>query len=302
MSAIPFVREMRFDYEVCDSLWPGIRRVIARNPSEFTLYGTNTFILGESGPLAIVDPGPASQEHVDAVLNAVDGAEVSHIFVTHTHRDHSPAADILAAETGAATCGYGPHPTGRKEDGGGAPVEDGPDLTFVPQHRLADGETVAGPDWEIEAVHTPGHMSNHMCYALAGRGILFSGDHVMAWATSVISPPDGCLLSYMNSLNKVLGRPEAIFLPSHGPAIEDPETVVAAHIAHRDARTRQILDKLAQGPAKIPEIVEAIYEELDPRLIQAARLSVLAHLIYLRKEGLVAAQGPDDWQADWRLP
>ena len=301
MSSIPFVADMDFAYATPEPVADDVIRVMARNPSPFTLYGTGTFGGGRDR-LAIVDPGPAIDEHVDAVLRTVAGRPVSHIFVTHTHRDHSPAADILKAETGAETCGYGPHPTGRAEDGGGAPVEDGADIVFSPGRRLIDGELVESDGWTIEAVHTPGHMSNHMCYALGGRDILFTGDHVMAWATSVISPPDGSLSAYMASLAKLLDRDESRYLPSHGPEITDPERVVRAHIDHRKARDRQIVTRLEdRGGATPADLVEHIYEGLDPELYEAASLSVLAHLIELREQGRADCAGPCEMSGIWTM-
>lgn len=301
MTHIPFVADMKFAYAAPETVAPGVRRVIARNPSPFTLYGTGTFVVGEDR-VAIVDPGPALDEHIDAVLETVGGRDVSHICVTHTHRDHSPAADILKAETGAVTCGFGPHPTGCAEDGGGAPVEDGADLVFSPDRRLADGDVIEGIGWTIEAVHTPGHMSNHMCYALRGQDLMFTGDHLMAWATSVISPPDGCLAAYMSSLSKLLDRDERRYLPSHGPEITDPKRVVRAHMDHRRARDRQIVSRLEdRGGATPTQLVADIYEGLDPDLYEAASLSVLAHLIQLRKAGRAAVAGPCEKSGVWRL-
>ena len=235
------------------------------------------------------------------MLKALDGQPVDHIFVTHTHRDHSPAAKALQAATGAVTCGYGPHPTGRAEDGGGAPVEDGPDLEFVPEKALADGEIIVAGGVRIEAVHTPGHMSNHMCYAMPDEGILFSGDHVMAWATSVISPPDGRLCAYLASLAKVRDRDETVFWPSHGPAINNPKRLVQAHIDHRHARNEQIIARLEKSEAGIADIVADVYDGLPEDLIEAASLSVLAHLLVLRDEGRVASAGATDFTASWRL-
>lgn len=291
---IPFVRESGFEYGVVQWLSPGLRRVVARNPSPYTQYGTNTFTVGE-GTVAIIDPGPALEEHVEAVLKAVSGETVSHVFVTHTHRDHSPAADILKAGTGARTCGFGPHPTGRPEHGGGAPVENGADTSFCPDIRLADGDVVTGPGWTLTAIHTPGHMSNLMCYAWREGDVLFSGDHVMAWSTSVIAPPDGSLSAYLASLEKVRRRRERLFLPGHGPAITDPRSVVQAHIDHRHERTRQILAALEDGTATIPALVRRIYPLLSPDLVEGAGLSVLAHLIDLRLRGRVTAAG-DEWR------
>lgn len=282
-------------YGVAQHLAPGLRCVLARNPGPYTYHGTNTYIVGE-GSVAVIDPGPALEEHIDAVLAAVAGEVVSHIVVTHTHRDHSPAAHALGRITGAPTLGFGPHPTGCPEHGGGAPVENGPDLCFDPDIRLADGDAIEGRDWSLTAVHTPGHMSNLMCYAWPETGILFSGDHVMAWASSVISPPDGDLTDYLDSLEKVARRPETMYLPSHGPGIQDPQTAVRGHIDHRRARTDQILATLRDGPATVESLVRRVYPSLRSDLLEGAGCTVLAHLVDLRRKGRVAQCG-SVWRA-----
>jgi glyoxylase-like metal-dependent hydrolase (beta-lactamase superfamily II) len=295
--AINFRRDYPFAYGVAETLSPLIRRVVARNPSPFTFKGTGTYIVGH-GSVAVIDPGPALPDHVDALLAALAGERVSHILVTHTHLDHSPAAAALKQATGAPTLGFGPHGATRSE---GAGSEEGADRDFVPDHALRDGDTVAGKGWRLTAVHTPGHTSNHLCFALAEEKVLFSGDHVMGWSTSVIAPPDGDMASYLRSLDKLLTRDDAVYWPTHGPAIDDPQAHVRAFIAHRREREAAILARLAAGDEAIPAIVDAIYVGLDPRLRNAAGRSVLSHLIALIEDGRIACDGPPTVGARFRL-
>ena len=283
-TVIPYNRELAFEYGAVDTLSPLVRRVIARNPSAFTFHGTGTYVIG-TGSVAIVDPGPDLAEHVDAVLDAVRGETVSHILVTHTHRDHSPAAAAVKAATGAPTYAFGSHGQA------GEKVEEGADLAFVPDHRLGDGDVVAGADWTVEAVHTPGHTSNHLCFALKEENAFFPGDHVMGWSTTVVSPPDGDMHAYMSSLEKVLAREDALYYPTHGAPIAAPQPYVAALIAHRHEREAQILGCLADGIGDIPDMVARMYADVDPRLHHAAGRSVLAHLIHMVKTGRAASDG-----------
>ena len=248
MTSIPFVRDLAFDYGVAEQVSPLIRRIIAHNPSPFTFYGTGTYIVGR-GSVAVIDPGPALSEHVDAILAALPGETVSHLLITHTHRDHSPAAAALQAATGAPTYGFGPH--GARRDAGGE-VEEGADRDFVPDVALGDGARLEGAGWTLEAVHTPGHTSNHLCYALTEEGALFSGDHVMGWSTSVIAPPDGDMAAYMSSLRRCLARSDRIYWPTHGPPITEPARHVAAFLAHREEREQQIIACLEAGIERIP--------------------------------------------------
>ncbi len=293
MTAINFLRDFAFEYGAAETLSPLIRRVVARNPSPFTFKGTGTYIVGR-GSVAVIDPGPALPEHVDALLAALAGETVSHILVTHTHLDHSPAAAALKRATGAPTLGFGPHGTNqhgatRSEGAGG---EEGADRDFVPDLALRDGDVVEGKGWRMAAVHTPGHTSNHLCFALEDEKVLFSGDHVMGWSTSVIAPPDGDMAAYLRALDKLLVRDDAVYWPTHGPAIPDPKTHVRAFIAHRRERADAILRRLAAGDETVPALVDAIYLGLDPRLRGAAGRSVLSHLIALIEEGAVACEGP----------
>jgi len=294
---IPFRREFSFEYGRLEPVAPGVRRIVARNPSPFTFRGTGTYVIG-SGEVAVIDPGPDLTEHVEALLTGLARERVTHILITHTHRDHSPAAAALKAATGAATWGFGPHAGGKRGEPG---VEEGGDWDFAPDVTVHDGDTVVGKDWRFEAVHTPGHTSNHLCFALADSGILFSGDHVMGWSTSVISPPDGDMTAYMASLDKLLGRPDTVYWPTHGPAIIEPQAHVRAFIAHRREREAGILDCLSAGLGHIDEIVERLYVGLQPGLWRAAGRSVHAHLIDLVGRGLVESDGPPNLDARYRL-
>ncbi len=299
---IPFRREIAFDYGVAAQVSPLIRRVVARNPSPFTFKGTGTYVVG-SGQVAIIDPGPDLTQHVAALLAALSGETVSHILVTHTHIDHSPAAAAIKRATGAPTYGFGPHGSGRAEDrsGVGGVTEEGGDHAFVPDVTLREGDVVDGPGWRLEAVHTPGHTSNHLCFALAEERALFSGDHVMGWSTSVIAPPDGDMGAYMRSLAKLMRRDDMIYWPTHGPPIPDPKPFVQAFIAHRQERAAAILERLAQGDETIPSIVDHVYLGLDPRLKGAAGRSVLAHLVELVEHGKIDSDGPPTLGARYRL-
>jgi glyoxylase-like metal-dependent hydrolase (beta-lactamase superfamily II) len=294
---IPFRRDFSFEYGRLEPVAPGIRRIIARNPSPFTFRGTGTYVVGE-GEVAVIDPGPDLDEHIAAMLASLAGKAVTHILVTHTHRDHSPAARALKAATGAPTYGFGPHAGGRRGEAG---IEEGGDWDFVPDVTLRDGEEITGSGWRFEAVHTPGHTSNHLCFALPDAGVLFSGDHVMGWSTSVIAPPDGDMSAYMASLDKLLARHERVYWPTHGPAITEPEPHIRAFIAHRREREAGILDCLGSGPQPIASIVERLYVGLAPGLRMAAGRSVHAHLLDLGARGRVAAEGAPAPDALWRL-
>ena len=293
---IPFRREFSFEYGRLEPVASGLRRIVARNPSPFTFRGTGTYVVGE-GAVAVIDPGPDLAEHVAALLAGLEGERVSHILVTHTHNDHSPAAAALQAATGAPTYGFGPHAGGRR---GEPAVEEGGDWNFFPDVRVHDGEEIAGEGWHFEAVHTPGHTSNHLCFAMPDCGILFSGDHVMGWSTSVISPPDGDMTAYMTSLDKLLQRRDKVYWPTHGPAITEPHAHVRAFIAHRREREAGVLDCLAAGIGEIDTIVDRLYVGLQPGLRRAAGRSVLAHLIDLVDRGLAESDGPPTLDSHYR--
>jgi len=295
MVEIPFRRDLAFEYGRLETLSPLIRRVVARNPSPFTLHGTGTYVVGY-GRVAVIDPGPTLPEHIDALLHALSGETIEHILVTHTHLDHSPASAAVKRATGASTHSYGPHAAAA-----GPAVEEGGDRDFVPDRVLRDGDTVAGPGWHLTAVHTPGHTSNHLCFALEEERVLFSGDHVMGWSTSVIAPPDGNMRDYLSSLGKLLEREDSVYWPTHGPAITDPKPFVRAFIEHRREREAAILDRLAQGDSEIRQMVRAIYLGLPQVLHAAAGRSVLAHLIELVAEGRVLSDGPPTVETRYRL-
>jgi glyoxylase-like metal-dependent hydrolase (beta-lactamase superfamily II) len=276
-------RNFECRYGVAEQVSPLIRRVVAENPGPFTFLGTGTYIVGR-GKVAVIDPGPDQSEHVAALLKALAGETVSHILVTHTHIDHSPAAAALKAATGAPCLGFGPH--GAIGDTG----EAGADLAFRPDIRLVDGDVVLGEGWSLAALHTPGHASNHLCFALAEEQALFSGDQVMGWSTTVISPPDGDMAAYMISLDRLKRRADKIYWPTHGGPIRAPQVHVSELIAHRQARRQAIVDALAEKALSPAEIVTRVYFGLDPRLVEAAAESVRAHLIELAAQRLVVEE------------
>jgi len=291
MAGIPFVRDITFDYGAVDQVSPLVRRVIANNPGPFTYTGTGTYIVGK-GNVAVIDPGPRNEAHFEALKTALGNDKVTHILVTHTHIDHSPLARELKEATDAPTYAFGPHGAGKDE---GAKVEEGGDTEFMPDVRVQDAETIKGDGWTVECVFTPGHTSNHMCFALNEEKALFTGDHVMGWSTSVIVPPDGEMKAYFNSLRKLLTREDDIYWPTHGPAITDPKPFVEAFIHHREAREFQILACLSEGMTRIPEMVASMYRDVDARLHPAAARSVEAHLIHMIETGRVAREG-EGWR------
>ena len=271
---------------------PGVRRVTAPNAGPFTFHGTNTHLIGE-GEIAVLDPGPDDPAHVEAILRAVDSARVAHILVSHTHRDHSPAARPLQARTGAPILAAGPHRAARElRPGESARLDAGADLGFSPDETLADGAIAEGAGYRLEAIATPGHTANHLAFGLLGRDLIFSGDHVMGWSTTIVAPPDGSMADYMRSLDRLLARPERRYLPAHGGEIADGPRTVRALKAHRDMREAAIIERLRAGDRTLPELVEHIYVGLDPRLAPAAALSALAHLEDLFARGIVASDGP----------
>jgi glyoxylase-like metal-dependent hydrolase (beta-lactamase superfamily II) len=288
---IPFDKRFALPSGQVEEVVPGVRRLLANNPSPFTYTGTVSYIVGR-GRVAIIDPGPLDEAHIAALLDAVRGETVTHIFVTHTHRDHSPAVPAIKAATGALVLAQGPHRPARRLHHDEAPRLDASnDLEFKPDRALADGEIVSGNGWTIEAVATPGHTANHMAFACKEANLLFSGDHVMAWSTPVVAPPDGAMSDYMASLDKLTRRAEPIYLPGHGGVVRQAPRFVRCYILHRRAREAAILRQLAKGETDIPSIVRAIYIGLDPRLTKAAGFSVLAHLEDLVARGLAATNG-----------
>jgi glyoxylase-like metal-dependent hydrolase (beta-lactamase superfamily II) len=300
MVQIPYRRELEFDYGSVAQIAPGIRRVIANNPGPFTFHGTGTYILG-TGNVAVIDPGPDDNDHIDAILAALDGETVSHILVTHTHMDHSPGCRPLQALTGAPTYAYGPHGAGKLEQG--VQVEEGGDMDFTPDHLVKHGDIIQGGDWTVECVYTPGHTSNHMCFALQEQKALFTGDHVMGWSTSIISPPDGDMAAYMQSLELLLERDDAVYWPTHGPSIIDPKTHVRAYIAHRIEREEQILKCIDEGTHKIRDMVPLMYRDTPEFMYPAAARSVLAAMEnLLRKNQVVAEAGAASMDTAYRRP
>jgi glyoxylase-like metal-dependent hydrolase (beta-lactamase superfamily II) len=283
-------------YGRVEQVSPMIRRVIAENPSKFTYRGTGTYLVGR-GEIAVIDPGPALDSHRDALAAAIDGERVTAICVTHCHSDHSPLAAWLRDETGAPTIGFGPHPRPADDEltdelADGVKVEEAIDFAFDPDLRVIDGDVAGtGRDWTITAVHTPGHTSNHTCFAFAEERVLFPGDHVMGWSTTVVSPPDGDMAAYVDSLRKVAGRADATYWPTHGPSIPSPQRYVEALVAHRLERERQIVEVVGAGVEDIPAIVTRLYADIAPELHKAAGRSVLAHLVKLVADGVVRVAG-----------
>ena len=286
--AIPFDRSFETPSGESVPVSPLVRRVLAPNPGPFTFRGTGVYIVGDHD-VAVIDPGPAIPKHIDALKQALAGRRLAHILVTHTHNDHSPAAQALKAWSGACTYGYGPHGAGKAEEG--IVVEEGGDIGFVPDVRVKDGDVIAGDGYTIQCIFTPGHTSNHMCYGLLEEKALFAGDHVMGWSTTVVAPPDGDMRDYMASLRKLLSRNDSVLWPTHGGPVGDPKPFLAAYLEHRLEREAQILACLRSGVETIPEMVARIYADVDPRLHPAAARSVLAHLIKLCDEGRAASDG-----------
>lgn len=287
---IPFTRDLEGEPGEVVQCTPLLRRVTSPNPSMFTFKGTNTYIVGR-GKVAVIDPGPVSDVHAKAIMAAVEGETVTHIIATHTHNDHSPGIPAIVAATGAPTYGFGPHGVGARRNWPFDSPEGG-DMGFDPDHRVGDGETIQGDGWSLEAIHTPGHISNHLCLALKEDNVLLSGDHVMGWSTSIVSPPDGDMTHYMASLRKLLDRNETTYYPGHGGPIVDPKPFVEAFIKHREAREIQIRNCLADGPSDIPSMVKVMYAGIDEKLHRAAGRSVLSHLLAMWERGEIAC--PDD--------
>ena len=297
---IPFVRDLNFEYGKVDHVTPMIRRVIAENSGPFTFHGTGTYIIGH-GKVAIIDPGPLLESHIDALLNAVAGETVTHILVTHTHRDHSPGAQPLKEATGAPVHAFGPHTLGtawankpKKETLSG-------DMEFEPDNIISDGDIITGTGWTIEAVHTPGHTNNHLCFALKEESVLFSGDQIMGWSTTVVSPPDGDMGDYIQSCRKLLARNDTTYWPTHGPCITDPKTHVAALIKHRENREDAIEEALRSGVGKIADMVSEMYKDVPSNLHVAAARTVHAHLIHMIQKGRVLCEGEPTDQATFKI-
>jgi len=296
MSAPDFRTDMQFVYGEPRELAPGIVRLVANNPSVFTFKGTNTYILG-ADEIAIIDPGPDDDAHFEATIRAIAGRRVSHILVTHTHRDHVDGLPRLTAATGATVCGFGRQ---ARQEGVVKASPSGTefvDQSFSPDLVLQDGDEVGGDGWSVRAIHTPGHAPDHLCFAMDDRKILFSGDHVMGWNTSVVAPPEGSMRDYMASLERLMQRDDEIYLPGHGGRIENPARFAKAFLIHRRNREHAILEAIRSGNETIAEIVAQIYQGLDPRLVRAASMSVLAHIEHLVHRGLITTSEPLDLDA-----
>jgi glyoxylase-like metal-dependent hydrolase (beta-lactamase superfamily II) len=266
---------------------PLVRRILAPNASPYTYTGTQTYLVGDQDAVVVIDPGPAEEAHLSALTTAIGSARVIAIACTHTHRDHSPAAAPLAAITGAPIVGCAP--LTMEDDGPRADAAF--DVDYRPDRILADGEQLQGPGFTLTAVATPGHTSNHLCFALEETRALFTGDHVMGWSTSVVAPPDGDMGDYMNSLQRLYDRQDRIYYPAHGQPIDRPHQFVRSMIGHRRQRERQIVKLLGEGVGEVPALVARMYVGLDPRLVGAAGRSVLAHLLDLVRRGLVTRDG-----------
>lgn len=296
MAGIPFVRDLSFRYGEVARVSPRIRRVIAENPGPFTYLGTGVYIVG-NGEVAVIDPGPVIDAHFEALKRALDGETVTHIFTTHTHLDHSPLAHPLAEWARCKVYGR-PDPNVAHAE---VSMEEGGEAGFKPDVLVNDGDVFSGKDWTLEAITTPGHMSNHVCFALKEENALFSGDHIMGWSTTVISPPDGNMRQYFASLDKIRARGFSTLWPTHGPPVTDVAPFIDAYAMHRRAREAAIVARMKAGDTLIPEIVKVIYKDVDKRLHAPAAHSVLAHVIQLVEEGRVIADGPLTIATHYRL-
>lgn len=292
MDSLKFKTDMAFTYGEPSPVGPGIVRLVAPNPSPLTFKGTNTYLVGSTS-LAVIDAGPDSEEHRAAILEAAGKRPITHIFSTHAHRDHVDGVAKLKAATGALTAAYA-----RDLEASRIALENSPsgryfvDYDFAPDLALQGGDTIEGGDWALTAIHTPGHAPDHLCFALEGRHAVFSGDHVMAWNTTVIAPPEGRMADYEASLQILLDRKDDVFLPGHGGRLSDPQRTVKAYLLHRNWREKSVLDALTAGATTIRRIVPQVYRDLAPQLIPAATLSVQAHVEYLIEKGLVASDLP----------
>ncbi len=289
-SEIAFNREMDAAYGMAVEVAPGIHRIVANNPSPFTFKGTNTYILGNA-ELTVVDPGPDDQDHRSAILRFATGRPITQLVLTHTHKDHSAGLSALKAATGALTAGFGPVESSR-----GIAHEDPRaktffDLDFRPDRALRDGDRIAADGLELEVLHTPGHAPDHLCFAVAAQSLLFSGDHVMGWNTSVIAPPEGNMGDYMRSLERLTARKDRIYLSGHGESIREPQRMVRAYIVHRKMRETMVLDAIRAGNATISALLKIVYPSVDGHVASAAALSLLAHIEYLIEKRLVSCDG-----------
>jgi glyoxylase-like metal-dependent hydrolase (beta-lactamase superfamily II) len=289
---LPFKKTMIFAYGEPRELAPGVVRIVANNPNHFTFKGTNTYLLGSGPSLALIDPGPDDPAHLKAILDTVGERKISHVIITHTHRDHTDGMPALLAATGAKTVGYGRRVanrgTKRTSPSGGEYVEK----DFIPDVPLIDGQRLEGDGWAVTALHTPGHAPDHLCFALEGTKSLFSGDHVMGWSTSVVGPPEGNMGDFIRSLQRLTERSDELYFPGHGGQVAEPQRLVKAYLLHRRMRENAILECIRGGKNTVRAIVPIIYKDLDPKLINAASLSVLAHVEHLIERGLAYCDSP----------
>lgn len=297
-----FKQDFSAPYGNAQKLSNRITRVLCENPSPYTYTGTGTYIVSDGKTAAVIDPGPMDIKHGEALLKVIGRTPVSHILVTHTHLDHSALSKWLSDKTGAQLYAYGPHGAGRTGGLAHETVEAGADTDFQPDYLLKDGDSICGDDWHITAHHTPGHTSNHMCFMLEEEKALFVGDHIMGWATTVISPPDGDVRAYLESLRKVADLSPVKLIPAHGPTIEEKaERFIRAIITHRKMREGQIISLLEEKDQTIKALVERMYKDTDPRLHGAAARSVLGHLIALIDDKRVTVTGEIGLSGKYKL-
>lgn len=290
--ALPFRTSMTFAYGEPRELAPGVVRLVANNPSPFTFKGTNTYLLGNDS-LAVIDPGPGDPAHLEAVIKTIGGRPVTHVIITHTHRDHTDGMPALLAAIGTTkTVGFGRRAAARGTKGTSPSGSEFVDRDFIPDIPLADGQRLEGEGWALSAIHTPGHAPDHLCFALEGTRILFSGDHVMGWNTSVVAPPEGNMGAFIRSLEVLTQRSDQTYFPGHGGQVEDPQRLVKAYLLHRRMREQAILECIKAGTDTARAIVPVVYKGLDPKLLNAASLSVLAHVEHLIERGLVRCEPP----------
>ncbi len=292
MTAAPeFKSAMEFAYGVPRVLAPGVVRLVANNPGPFTYKGTNSYLVGQAS-LALIDPGPGDPAHEAAILAAAAGRPITHIVITHTHRDHTDSLAAMLKATGAKTAGYGHKSPPRATGGASLTSGEYVERNFVPDIVLRDGDRLEGADWSLEALFTPGHAPDHLCFALGGTDILFSGDHVMAWNTSVVAPPEGHMGAYIAALEKLVPRDDRVYFPGHGGQLEKPQKMVRAFLVHRRMREQAILEAIQGGHGTIRAVVGVVYKGLDAKLLNAAALSVAAHVVHLSERGLARISSP----------
>ena len=295
---ISFNNSFDITHGVADQISPLVRRIVAPNASPFTFKGTCTYIIGK-GEVAVIDPGPINEDHLAAIRHELRDEKITHILVTHTHNDHSPGARVLHAETGAPTYAYGPHVT-PPADKNQMSLDAANDREFDPVHNMDHGDVIEAEDWSFECVFTPGHTANHMAFALREENSLFSGDHVMAWATSVVAPPDGNMTDYMKSLDILTKRKDGLYWPGHGGAVSNPNKYVRAFITHRRMRERAIFERIDKGDRTVAAIVDRVYKGLDERLVPAAQLSTLAHIEDMANRDRIIVETSDSGETIYR--